>query len=74
MPDLLFVLEVSPEVSLERKPDHDLAAIEAKNIALGKLATFIETSPKKVRVSYINASLPLEDVLGQIKQEIWGAL
>lgn len=74
MPDLLFVLEVSPEVSLERKPDHDLAAIEAKNIALGKLATFIEASPKKVRVSYINASLPLEDVLGKIKQEIWGAL
>ena len=74
MPDLLFVLEVSPEVSLERKPDHDWAAIEAKNIALGKLATLIEAAPKKVGVSYINASLPLDIVLGQIKQKIWEAL
>lgn len=74
MPDLLLVLEVSPEVSLERKPDHDWEAIEAKKIALGKLASLVEAAPKKVRVSYINASLPLETVLGQIKQEIWGAL
>jgi thymidylate kinase len=72
-PDLLCILEVSPEISLQRKPDHRLSAIETKDQLLRKLAGSFQGKPE-VRTERINADFPLEQVLLQIKGAIWGTL
>lgn len=74
MPDLFCVLEVSPEISIRRKPDHQWMAIETKNLLLRKLTDSMKANDKEVRIAHINAGLPLEQVLLQIKRAIWGAL
>jgi thymidylate kinase len=45
-PDILCVLDVSPDVSLQRKPDHQRAVIEAKSRVVSELALLAqETVP-----------------------------
>jgi thymidylate kinase len=74
MPDLLVVLEVSPEVSMQRKPDHREEAIEAKNQALRALRAGLEADSRQGNWAHLNADLPFEGVLNQLKQAIWAAL
>jgi thymidylate kinase len=67
-PDHLFVLQVSPEVSAKRKPDHDRQVVEAKALALKN------ASWNGWCMTEINADQPLDQVLLQIKTAIWNLL
>lgn len=71
MPDCLLVLDVDPAVSLQRKPDHDLAAIEAKSRALHTVVRQIDAGGSACQLVYIDANQPLDQVLHQLKMSIW---
>lgn len=71
LPDGLIVLDVSPDVSILRKPDHQRAVVEAKSQVLGELAAQFEADPNGLHLIRLNADLPLEDVLGQMKERLW---
>ena len=73
-PDYLFLLEVSPDVSLERKPDHKRAVVEAKSRAVSELAALAELDTKKLRLIHLNADLPLDEVVSQLKTNVWEVL
>jgi len=74
LPDYLFVLDVSPDVSMQRKPDHSLAAVEAKTQAVGELTTTAQRDAGKSRLFHLNADLPFETVVSQLKSKLWEAL
>lgn len=72
LPDLLIVLEVAPEISLQRKPDHQWETIIEKNQMLKQLtAAMEENGAQLVR---LDASQPLDEVLSQVKEVIWQQL
>lgn len=73
-PDLLLVLDVSPDVSLLRKPDHQLAAVEAKAQAIGELLGMGHLQGQGIHVIHLNADLPLETVLAQIQSRVWALI
>jgi hypothetical protein len=74
LPDYLFVLDVSPDVSLQRKPDHERAVIEAKCRAVSKLTALAEQQAGWLEVAHFNADLPRDEVLNQLKEKIWEVL
>jgi thymidylate kinase len=67
-PDHLFVMHVSPEVSQQRKPDHDRGMIEAKASALQQMER------QGLHVIEVDADQPLEQVLLQAKAALWQLL
>lgn len=67
-PEQLFVLQVSPDVSLARKPEHDRDRIQAKSRALTELQGTDRT------VISIDADQPLDAVLLEIKTRVWSLL
>jgi thymidylate kinase len=67
-PEHLFILRVSPEVSLARKPDHKLELIEAKSRAIAQIVR------DDLSFTEIDAEQPLEQVLLQIKSTLWRLL
>ena len=67
-PEQLFVLQVSPEVSLARKPDHKPELIEAKSQAIRQIAR------NDLNLTEVDAEQPLEQVLLQIKSTLWHLL
>lgn len=69
-PDSLIVLDVSPEVSWQRKPDHDRAAIYAKS----RLVRSLTAQPGSLNLFRIDADQPFETVLSQLKATIWDQL
>jgi hypothetical protein len=69
-PDQLFVLHVSPDVSLRRKPDHQRDSVAAKSQALRDL----EGAAGVTGLVSIDADQPLADVLGRLKAQIWRVL
>jgi hypothetical protein len=73
-PEYLAILNVSPEVSLQRKPDHQQDVVEAKSQLVGDLITLAESEPKRLRSIPLNADLPFEDVFLQLKKRIWEIL
>ena len=73
-PDFLFVLNVSPEVSMQRKPDHQRPVVEAKSRAVGDLASKAERGARKSGVIHLNADLPFEEVWSQLKTRVWEVL
>lgn len=72
LPDLLIVLEVSPEVSFQRKPDHQLETIVEKNKVLERLTTEMEA--EGWHIVRIDANQQFETVLSHLKREIWQRL
>ena len=74
MPDLLFILELSPELSLRRKPDHDPEAIQEKHWVLRQTIARMKAQANVGYIIHIDASFPLEDVLWQIKEVLWERL
>lgn len=74
LPDCLFALDVSPDVSLQRKPDHQRAAVEAKSRAVGELKAMAELDAAKMNLVHLDANLPFEEVLSQLKTRIWKVL
>ena len=67
-PDLIFRLQVTPEVAIQRKPDHEIEAIRRKCRNINR----IKFSSSKV--IDIDTSKPYAEVLLQIKNEIWKSL
>lgn len=67
-PDHLFVLQVSPGVSSQRKPDHEFAMLEAKSEALNNMER------DGLHVTQINADQPLDQVLLEVKTRLWNLL
>lgn len=74
MPDLLFVLELAPDISLLRKPDHDRQAIEEKHVVLHRLLSRIKAEANLRYVMTIDATFPKDEVLQQIKEALWGVV
>lgn len=79
-PDALILLMVSPQVSLQRKPDHRPEAIEAKYHTLSQLSERADVHDSSsavypsTRIIQINAEEPLETVLMRIKREVWNLI
>lgn len=73
-PDHVVILEVSPAVSLERKPDHKPEAIEAKSQALRSLTSQPDSASRSFHLIPIQADLPLEQVFAHLKREVWNLL
>ena len=65
LPDQLFVLQVSQEVSFDRKPDHDEALLTMKNQAL---AEWLEENENTLE---IDADRPASLVLHDLKKKTW---
>ncbi len=74
LPDHLVVLEVSPEVSFERKPDHRPDVLAAKSRAASELAELAKQSPHPVDVIRVDADRPLDAVLREIEGRLWDAI
>ena len=72
-PDHFIVLDVSPEVSLQRKPDHDSEAIHAKSQLIRR---FIKTADAATPYTLlrIDADLPLAEVVDRLKRHVWQLL
>jgi len=73
-PDCVIVLDVSPEISISRKPDHDPEVIEKKIKGVRTLLKVIRSDHRDVRFVQINADLPFDQVVLQIKKSIWALL
>jgi hypothetical protein len=72
-PDFCLVLNVSPEVSTNRKPDHNPEVVAAKCRFVNELGTPDENK-NGWNFIHINADLPYEDVSHQIKTTAWSVL
>lgn len=72
-PDILIVLDVSPEVSLQRKADHKEEAIAERTRSIRDLVETLKAAGSSYLVR-INADLPLDEVATRIKREIWELL
>ena len=72
--DLLILLNVNPEISLQRKPDHSHETIKAKNIALNGIQSHLAEDSENWNWVEINADQPLEDVLLLTKRLVWANL
>jgi thymidylate kinase len=68
LPDLLVVLHVSADIASARKPDHAQENIAAKCKAVAAIRR------ERIPLLEVDASRPLEDVLRQIKQAVWGLI
>jgi thymidylate kinase len=67
-PDHLFVLQVSPAVSSQRKPDHKPEILQVKSQALN------EMEQDGLRLTEVDADQPLDRVLLEIKTRLWDLL
>ena len=67
-PDYILRLHVSPEVSQQRKPDHSFEMIKAKSQALEQM------DQTGLNIIDIDADAPFEEVLLQIKKNLWHVL
>lgn len=72
-PDYLFLLEVSPHVSRQRKPDHKPSTLEAKRRAAARIRS-AGSLPARAAVACLNADRPLEQVVDELKRAVWEVL
>ncbi len=68
------MLNVSPDVSLDRKPDHSLEILREKSRAAVELGALAEMRNESVRVFKVDANLPLDHVILEIKRVLWDVL
>lgn len=74
LPDLLVVLEVSPDVAIDRKPDHRAEIVRVKSRAVRELAVLAQEHGGATAVSRIDADRPLQEVLLDVQRTVWDAL
>ncbi|MDQ5815017.1 MAG: hypothetical protein M3516_01795 [Actinomycetota bacterium] len=74
LPDHLFVLVVSPSVSLGRKPDHSADLLLAKSVAVADLARLALSCGGSTHVGRIDADRALDEVMLEAKARLWDAL
>ena len=72
--DLIIILNVNPDVSVERKPDHSFETIQAKYFALSRLKTELTKDGNHWESVLVDANNPIEQVLLEIKNAIWSEL
>jgi len=72
--DLIIILNVNPEVSVARKPDHSLETIQAKYSALSRLKTELAEDDGRWNRVLLDANSPIEQVLLDIKTAVWSEL
>lgn len=70
LPDYLLILEVDPAVSLQRKPDHNQAVLADKYRAVQDLLA----QEGDYRLICIDANLPYQEVLSELKSAVWKRL
>ena len=68
-PDSVIILDVSPEIALSRKPEHNPQRVRAKSAVLEKLQGQLDP-----RVSRVDAGAPLDTVLLQVRRIVWRRL
>jgi thymidylate kinase len=73
-PDYLAILNVSPEVSLQRKPDHKQDVVEAKSLLIRQMTALAESESRGLQRIHLNADLPFEEVFQQLKRNVWEIL
>jgi thymidylate kinase len=73
-PDHYFLLNVSPEISRQRKPDHDPAVIQAKSQVLDRWLVAAERQASSAAVHGINANRPFDEVVQRLKTAVWQAI
>lgn len=72
--DLLIVLDVSPEISVQRKPDHSMETILSKYDAMQRLKEELsEASSNHFWVS-IDSDNSMEQVMLELKRAVWSEL
>jgi thymidylate kinase len=78
--DRLIVLEVTPQVALERKPDHRAEVVERKSRAATEIAELATSrayrglAGREVVVSRVDADAPMEVVLREVKARVWDGI
>ena len=72
--DLLIILNVNPEESVLRKPDHPLETILAKYNAINRLMDGFTTDKRNFVWTSIESDQPLDKVLLDVKREVWKIL
>jgi thymidylate kinase len=65
MPDLLIVLKVDPQVAVQRKPEESAASVRVRSTLVWQFDW------SKTPAHVLDASLPKEEVLAQIKTLVW---
>lgn len=73
-PDYLVILDVSPDVSARRKPDHRPEVLKAKSELIGHIAALAQSEPKRLPSIHLNADLPFEEIFLQLKRQLWEIL
>ncbi len=68
MPDVLVVLRVDPEIAVQRKSDENESSVRARSALVWKIDW------SKTSAHVLDASLPKEEVLAQLKALVWGHL
>ena len=71
--DLLIILDVEPDESHVRKPDHPLETIQNKYEALTKLKKDLDAEGKLNWVP-IDANMDLDQVYLEIRRAVWAIL
>jgi hypothetical protein len=74
LPHHLVVLEVDPDISLARKPDHRSEVLAAKSAAVAELATLAEAAQPPVHVIRVDADQALDAVLLEVKAGVWDVI
>jgi hypothetical protein len=74
LPDHILMLDVSPIVSLQRKPDHNPETIEAKTRALRNIRDGSGALPPGSSLICLDTDRPLEEVISELKGKIWNIL
>lgn len=70
-PGHLFVLDVSPDVSVQRKPDHQREVVLAKSRALRELEAAAGPRGASFELVRLSADRSFDEVLGELKAQIW---
>lgn len=70
-PDHFLALDVSPTISMQRKPDHNAAMIETKSQLLRRLVRQANQETSKFDLFRIDADQPVEEVESSLKATIW---
>ena len=73
-PDYLVILDVSPTVSLQRKPDHKREVVEEKSRLIRQMTALAESASRGLRSIHLDADLPYEDVFLHLKRKVWEIL
>jgi thymidylate kinase len=73
-PDLFFILQVDPDTSISRKPDHNRATIEAKARLLKRLVEKSDPLLAQSRLAIVDAGRPLARVVADMKESVWANL